>query len=547
MACTIMLMATAQENQRRFRQEEEQNTQRRASLLGLQYLDTRGIVEKAQLISGVLNLDEMHKGRLVPLSDGNENAPLVFGITISTPQPLLTSLRDRFNNRVVRFLMISDSGFKDYMLRYDPPKQVIYQDVKIAKEGDSATIAQVSSTLETVRADDILDYLITQADRLGASDIHLENQQNNVRIRFRVDGALHPIATLTHDKYRVLIGSIASRGNISTASTDAQTGHMQKEIRLSDGSARQLNMRIESVPTIYGQDVVVRLFNFDPKLLNLNYLGLNELQLRNIQEIIAHPHGMVMVVGPTGSGKSTTLYSMINSLNSSDRKILTLEDPVELALPGVSQIPVSTQAGDSFAEKLRAVLRLDPDIVMVGEIRDVDTARTAIQASITGHLVLSTFHASTAAAAFSRIIDMIGQNPIFSSAIRLVIGQRLVRRLDDATKQPYAPDESIKKYISEVLADLPPNISKPDINNLTLYKPGSSQQNPFGYAGRMVIMEQMLVSEQIQVYLRGDLKEVSSEFIEKAAKKQGMVTMLQDGILKACQGVTTIQEINRVI
>src|SRR6185369_15709775 len=186
----------------------------------------------------------------------------------------------------------------------------------------------------------------------------------------------------------------------------------------------------------------------------LDHLGLTEEQRGHINEIIAHPHGMVMVVGPTGSGKSTTLYSMIQTLNRSDRKILTLEDPVELAVPGVSQIPVNTQGGDSFAEKLRAVLRLDPDIVMVGEIRDVDTARTAIQASITGHLALSTFHASTAAAAFSRIIDMIGQNPIFSSAIRLVIGQRLVRRLDDKTKQAYKPDDAVKKYIADALKDL---------------------------------------------------------------------------------------------
>lgn len=540
-------MATAAENQARFRDEEEANAQRRAGLLGLQYLDSRGLAAKAQLSLDVLSKQDMYGGKIVPLSDGSENAPLIFGITVSTPQPLLTQLRDRFNGRVVQYLMISDSGFKEFMARYDPPRKVVYQDVKIADPGDSATIAEVSKTLDTVRSDDILNYLITQADRLGASDIHVENQQNDVRIRLRVDGALHPVASLTHDKYRVLLASIASRGNISTAASDAQTGHMQQEVRNPDGTTRQLNMRIESVPTIFGQDVVVRLFNFDPKLLSLDHLGLSDAQRKNIQDIIDHPHGMVMVVGPTGSGKSTTLYSMINTLNSTDRKILTLEDPVELAVPGISQIPVSTQSGDSFAEKLRAVLRLDPDIVMVGEIRDTDTARTAIQASITGHLVLSTFHASTAAAAFSRIIDMIGQNPVFSSAIRLVVGQRLVRRLDDATKQAYQPDEATRKFIADVLADLPQGVTKPDVNNLTLYKPGASKENPFGYKGRIVVMEQMVINDKIQAYLRGDVKDVNTDIIEKTAKEQGMVTMLQDGILKACQGVTTIEEIGRVI
>ncbi|MCA9341761.1 Flp pilus assembly complex ATPase component TadA, partial [Candidatus Saccharibacteria bacterium] len=179
-----------------------------------------------------------------------------------------------------------------------------------------------------------------------------------------------------------------------------------------------------------------------------------------MDEVISHPHGMVLMVGPTGSGKTTTLYSILQKLNTTERKIITLEDPVEYALDGMSQIPVYTREGDSFAAKLRAVLRLDPDVVMVGEIRDVDTARTALQASITGHLVLSTFHAGSAAEAFTRIIDMIGKNPILVSAIKLIISQRLVRRLDDATKQEYEPDENLKNHIKDVLKDLPEGVEK---------------------------------------------------------------------------------------
>lgn len=533
--------------QSKFREQEEVNTQRRAGLLGLQYLDTRELGKKGPLFKDILTLQEMYNGHLVPLSDGNESTPLIFGITVATPQPLLRQLHDRFQNRVVQFMMMSNVGFDEYMARYNPPKKVIYDNVKIAKEGDSDTITQVSKTLESVPSNDIVNYLFKQADTLNASDIHLENQQNTVRVRFRVDGALHPIANLSQEKYRVLFGAIATRSNISTAATTAQTGHIQQEIKNADGSIRTLNMRIETVPTVFGQDAVIRLFNFDPKLLNLEHLGLTKVQQSSINDIIAHPHGMVMVVGPTGSGKSTTLYSIINALNDPSRKILTLEDPVELTVPGVSQIPVNTQTGDSFAEKLRAVLRLDPDIVMVGEIRDVDTARTAIQAAITGHLVLSTFHASTASAAFSRIIDMIGQNPIFSSAIRLVVGQRLVRRLDDKTKVAYKPDDATKKYLTEVLKDLPSTIKKPDIANLTLYKPGSSADAPFGYKGRLVVMEQLLVTSEIQAFLRGDVENVNPEAIETVAKKAGMATMLQDGILKACQGLTTLEEVNRVI
>lgn len=534
-------------DQNKFRAQDEANTQRRAGLLGLQYLDTRPFSKSGPLFSGILSLEEMYAAHLIPLSDGNQEAPLVFGITVTTPQKLLRELRDRFANRVVQFLMISNLGFEDYMLRYNPPKKVVYGNVKIASEGDSETLEEVSKTLDSVRSDDIVDYLIRQADGLGASDIHLECQKDKIRVRFRVDGTLHPIANITPEKYRVLFGAIASRANISTASTDAQTGHIQQEMKNSDGTIRTLNMRIETVPTVFGQDAVIRLFNFDPHLLGLDNLGLSDSQKNVINDIIAHPHGMVLVVGPTGSGKSTTLYSIINALNNPGRKILTLEDPVELTVPGVSQIPVNTGGGDSFADKLRAVLRLDPDILMVGEIRDVDTARTAIQAAVTGHLVMSTFHASNAAAAFSRIVDMIGQNPIFSSAIRLVIGQRLVRRLDEKTKVAYQPDEATKKYISQILDSLPSSVQKPDVNNLTLYKPGKSAENPFGYKGRMVLMEQMVVSESVQKFLRGDEQNVNAEAIEATAAEGGMVTMLQDGILKACEGFTTIEEVNKVI
>ncbi len=447
-----------------------------------------------------------------------------------------------------KFYLISQSGYKEFMLRFDPPKKIIYDDVQIAKEGDSQTLETVSKTLDTVRTDDILDYLVDQADFLGASDIHIENQRENVRIRFRVDGTLHPVANLTHEKYRILKASLASRANISTAAQAAQSGSMQREIPAREDAPQHfLNMRIETVPSIYGQDVVIRLFNFNEELLSLDNIGVNARERAEIDEIISHPRGLVLMVGPTGSGKSTTLYGIINALNSSDRKILTLEDPVEFRIPGVTQIPINTGSGVTFAENLRAVLRLDPDIVMVGEIRDVDTARTTIQAAITGHLVLSTFHAETAAAAFSRMVDMIGVNPIFSTAIRLVVGQRLVRKLD-ANKEAYTADEATSAWVRDTLSDLPETIEKPDVTGeITLYKPVVSEESPFGYKGRVVLMEQMVVGPQIQKFLRGDVKDTNAEAIEKVAKAEGMVTMLQAGVLRALSGETTLEEVHRVL
>jgi type II secretory ATPase GspE/PulE/Tfp pilus assembly ATPase PilB-like protein len=530
------------------REYDENATKQRAAILGVPYVDTRPIENDLPLTEGILDNEAMYRGRIVPLSAGTDDNPYRFGITTQTPQSLVQSLEREYNERGdnIQFVMISGSGFKAFMNRYDPPKEVIYDDIKIAKEGDSDTLAEVSTTLNSVGTDQVFDFLIDQADKLGASDIHIENQREVIRIRMRIDGALHPVAELEKDRYRVIMGALGSRANISAAADGPQSGHMQKEITTETGT-HLLNLRVETVPTMYGQDAVLRLFNFDESLLQLDRLNIPDRQRKEIDEIVSHPRGMVLMVGPTGSGKSTTLYSMINALNTSDRKILTLEDPIEYGISGISQIPVNTTNGQNFADALRSVLRLDPDVVMVGEIRDQDTARTAIQASITGHLVLSSFHANSTSSAFSRMIDLIGQNPIFSSAIRLVIAQRLVRRLYDETKQEYEPDEATKKWVKEVLSDLPESVEKPDLENFKLWKPVSSNEAPFGYKGRSVIMEQLVVTENIQRFLRGDEDEFHAEIIEKAAKKDGMTTLLQVGVLAALRGETTLEEINRVI
>ncbi len=528
--------------------QDEESTQRRAAILGLPYLDTRDIEGTINLIDDVLSIEDMHKNRIVPLVAGGDSNSWQFGITTQTPQSLLKELADKYATQAqnVTYFLISQAGYRALMDRYDPAVRVTYDDIKIADEGDSATIDQVSQTLNAVGSDEVFDYIISQADRLGASDIHIENQRDGIRIRMRVDGALHPVATLDQDRYRVILGSLASRANLSTASNSPQSGHMQQE--LGEGEARHiLNMRIEMVPTMYGQDAVIRLFNYDESMLNLDRLRIGPDERAEIDEIISHPRGMVLMVGPTGSGKSTTLYSMLNALNTLDRKIITLEDPIEYGVTGISQVPVDTTGGQSFADHLRSVLRLDPDVVMVGEIRDADTAKTAIQASITGHLVLSTFHANNTSAAFSRMIDLIGVNPIFSTAIRLVIAQRLVRKLNDESKEAYEPDEATKQWIRDGLKDLPAHIEKPDLENIQLYKPVATEASPFGYDGRMVIMEQLVVNEEIQKFLRGDVAEVHAEIIEKSARGEGMVTLLEHGILAALAGETTIEEINRVI
>jgi type II secretory ATPase GspE/PulE/Tfp pilus assembly ATPase PilB-like protein len=528
------------------RRDEELSTQRRAQILGLQYADTSQIVNK-QLYKEYLTNEELTNLRVVPLIA--EPHSITFGVTNNTAHQSMTQLQQRFLDQRVNFMLISDTGFREYMKLYNPPPKVEYQDISITSGDNQGLAEQVSATLERVRADDMLAYLVQQAHRLKASDIHLETQRDHVRIRFRIDGVLHAVARLSVEKYRTLISAIASAANVSTAASDAQQGHIAQAVRMADGADVNINVRLETVPAINGMDCVMRLFNMQQDMYTLDRLGLSDHERAIVDDIIAKPSGLVLVVGPTGSGKTTTLYSMLNSLNSEERKIITIEDPVEYQFEGITQISVASKSAQetNFAEKLRATLRLDPDIVMVGEVRDMDTAKTALQASLTGHLVLSTFHASSAAAALTRLMDVVGQNPLFVSAIRLVMAQRLVRRLDEQTKVPYQPDQTVLAGIQSIIDTLPADIERPNLANLQLYKPGKSAENPFGYRGQIALREQFTMTGPMRELLEHPPETLSAQTIEESAIRSGMTTMLQAGILHVLQGETTLEEIYRVV
>ena len=527
------------------RVNEELIAQRRAAVLGMNYIDSSHL--QKQLFRTILSVPELYSFKVVPLVADEHN--IQFGITTTTAQQTINKLRARFTDQRLSFSIISETGFSEYMKLYDPPKKVEYQDISFAGTSNAEKmIHDVSATLDTVRPDDMLAYLVQQAYGLKASDIHLENQRETVRVRFRVDGVLHPVATMSKEKYGHLVAALASAANVSTNAADAQTGHISRSYKLATGEDVTINLRVETIPAVYGMDAVMRLFNIRMELFKMENLGLSPEELSVLQDVTKHPTGMVLAVGPTGSGKTTTLYSVINTLNTPERKIITLEDPVEYNIPGVVQIPVAGQLeGHDFAEKLRAVLRLDPDVVMVGEIRDQDTAKTALQGALTGHLVLSTFHASSASAALTRMLDMVGINPLFANAMHLVMAQRLVRRLDDSSKQAYQPDEALKQQLQSVIDTFPPTIQRPDLNQATLYKAGSSQQNPFGYGGQIALREQLRMTPGVQQILKLPANQISTELLEKKAVEEGMRTMLHDGILKVIQGITTLEEVYRVV
>ncbi len=533
------------------RYDEEQSTLRRARVLGFDYFDTSN--NNKQILTNILTNNEMYRDKIIPLTTSDSN--ILFGITTITSQKTLKSIKDRFLDQRVHFAIISDTGFRDYMKLFDPPKQVIYQDINIHKNTpENSTIAQISEILSQVRATDMLAYLVSQAHRLNASDIHVETEDNNqVQIRFRIDGVLHLIAQLTFEKYRILMSAIASAANLSTASVEPQQGHIAQKVEMLDNTTVDVNVRVETIVTVNGMDIVMRLFNMYQDMYNLDKLGLSNSERKIVDEIIAKPNGLVLVVGPTGSGKTTTLYSMLNSLNNEQRKIITIEDPVEYQFHGISQISVAADSSgteNNFSRQLKAVLRLDPDIIMIGEIRDEDTAYTALQAALTGHLVLATFHAGSAAAALTRLSSVIGQNPLFISAIRLIMAQRLVRKLDDTTKESYHPSPQEIELLNRLVNRLPASVDHPVISQDTvLYRPKSTDENPYGYTGQIAVREQYLMTDQIKQVIANSQKStiVSTDSIEAAAMEASIVSMSGDALLKLLAGQTSLEEINRVL
>ncbi len=523
---------------------EEQTTQRRAVVLGMQYTDTSKINPKT-LYKNLLSNEELSEFKLIPVyATGSQ---INFGVTNITSKKTMQSLRQRFMDQQIAFFLISDSGFREYINLYNPPKKIEYANIRISKTQNSDLISDVSRTLTQVKADDMLAYLVEQAFRLKASDIHLETMTKGARIRLRVHGVLHTVANLDVSKYRQLVSALASSANISTSTTDDQTGHINSDFKMATGEVVNVNLRVETVPAVNGMDAVLRLFNFRSDMMRMDKLGFEDYQEKAIRDIISNPSGLVLIVGPTGSGKTTTLYSILNELNSDERKIITLEDPVEYQIDGVTQIPVNSRKGQNFSEKFKAVLRLDPDVIMVGEIRDTDTAKTALQAALTGHLVLSTYHAKSASAAMTRLLDAIGENPLYASAIRLIQAQRLVRRLDLKTKTPVAIDDPTKEHFRKIIDGINADVDLSFLQNAQMYKPGSSAENPFGFDGQFAIRELLMMTPEMRQLLLKPARELSTEIIQSVAVKNRMLTMKQDGVLRVLKGDTTFSEITRVL
>ncbi len=390
-----------------------------------------------------------------------------------------------------------------------------------------------SAQLEEAPAAQLLDIVMIQAIRDRASDIHLEPDEKALRIRFRIDGFLYEFLTLPKAIHPSLTSRIKVLAEMDIAETrQPQDGNFNVKLE-----HRSLEIRVSTFPTIYGENVVLRLLDQSSPLMKLEDLGFSDEMLHRFKQLLRRPNGIILVTGPTGSGKTTTLYASLNLINSADKNIITIEDPVEYRLALIRQTQVNVKAGLTFAKGLRSILRQDPDVIMVGEIRDLETSEVAIQAALTGHLVLSTLHTNDAPEAVTRLMD-IGVEPyLISSSLIGVLAQRLVRTICPNCKAPYEAEPKLLGELGEPFLQ-----SKEPV---TLYRgKGCKICKQSGYLGRMGIFELFLVNEKIKQLIS---ERASTQRIRETAKEEmGMLSLREDGLLKVLKGMTTLEEVDRV-
>ena len=392
---------------------------------------------------------------------------------------------------------------------------------------------QLEAALEEAPIVKLVQAIMTQAVGDRASDVHIEPTERDVRVRFRVDGVLHDVMHSPKNIQGGLISRLKVMADLNIAEKRVpQDGRISMRV-----GGRTLDLRVATLPTVYGEKIVIRVLDKSQALLRLEDLGFSDDAYKRFSASFSKPYGAILVTGPTGSGKSTTMYATLNILNEEDRNIITVEDPVEYRLDGVNQMQVNPKAGLTFASALRSILRADPDIVLIGEIRDKETATIAIEAALTGHLVLSSLHTNDAASAISRLVEMEVETFLVASAIDCVVAQRLFRVLCERCKEAYKPEHA------ELVAAGYPEWLIPEIE--TLFRPtGCSACSNTGYRGRAGLYEVMPMTEEIQ---RLTVDRASADELRKTAIEQGMMTLRDDGLEKARMGRTSIGEIARVV
>ena len=528
--------------------EKESLTAAQAQQLGLAYIDLSKFPVSAEALRAVPEKIATEKGIVCFYFTPEE---LRVGVIEPTDEvsEFLYQLGERFHATVQPYL-ISVHSLEHVLNLYAnlPVVKPVTKDINITDEELEKygvginSLSTLQESFQKVSITDIVTLIVASALKVGSTDIHVEAEENDVAVRYRIDGVLHEVAKLPKEQWKKFISRLKLLAALKINVTDRpQDGRVT--LKLSSGS---LDVRVSTLPTIHGESVVMRILHSGSKGVTFDELGLRGSAYEVLKKEIERANGMIITTGPTGSGKTTTMYAVMRYLNKPGVKIITLEDPIEIKMEGINQSQVDPSHDYTFAKGLRSILRQDPDICMVGEIRDLETAEIAIQSALTGHLMLSTIHTNSASGAIPRFLSM-GVKPfLLAPALNSVIGQRLVRKICTSCVEEDVLSPEIMEKVKGILAAVPEAERQGiDLQNLHFYKGGGCEAcSGLGYKGRIGIYEIFIMNKEIEGVILSS--KVSEYTIQEIAVKNGMVTMVQDGILKALNKTTSISEVFRV-
>jgi type II secretory ATPase GspE/PulE/Tfp pilus assembly ATPase PilB-like protein len=535
----------------KFKEEEEEDIAKKlADLNGLKYFNLK---IKHPNPEALAEIDKNIALKLKIIAIDKKGNNLIIGAV----NPLNPEVKKFFNSLknkgyIIETGVISLSSFnkaiEDYkFIKKDKPKYT--QILEIDKEKVNEIISKISQKedLDKIIKENInknilsiLDYILAGAIKFESSDIHLEPAEDKAYVKLRIDGILYEVASFDLKFYKIIKNRIKLFSGLFLNITERpQDGRFSISL-----GGKIIDIRVSTIPSSYDETIVMRLLDVEKVLIKLEELGLEDYELKVIDYYIHQPNGLILNTGPTGSGKTTTLYAVLNRIKRKEIKIITIEDPIEYKIEGITQTQVNIAENYTFASGLRSILRQDPDVILVGEIRDKDTAEIAINASLTGHLVLSTLHTNSSLGAVPRLIDLGVDKSLLPPSLRLVIAQRLVRRVCQFCQQEFKPDHNLKNIIKNNLKTIPQEIfSTIDFDNLILIKANGCEKCLFtGYKGRIAIFELLKITPNIEKIIYTNPTE---ESILNEAIKSGFITLQQSGILKAIKKITTLEEVER--
>ncbi|MBU0707893.1 GspE/PulE family protein [Patescibacteria group bacterium] len=529
--------------------EQERKTRVKAMELGLDYISLYSYPISPDILK-VISEEDSRASQAVAFYESKGKLRVGIVNPENTELPRIIEMLSKKQHGGIELYLISPISFTKALEHYKRVVKIkeVVSGVQIGNEEieqyrrEITDFTILDERLKSENVTSVFSMILASAINIGTSDVHIEAEEKSIKVRFRIDGVLQDVASMSKDRWPKIVSRIKLMAKLKmNITTVPQDGRIT--IVLDDD---KIEIRVSTLPTSYGESIVMRLLRSSATGLSFDDLGIRGLAYEHLKHEIKRPNGMIITTGPTGSGKTTTLYAILNLLNSPETKIITLEDPVEYKLEGISQSQIDSSRDYTFGKGLRAILRQDPDIVMVGEMRDSETVETAINAALTGHLVLSTIHTNSAAGTIPRFIAMDAKPFLLAPALNAVMAQRLVRRICENCKTEYKPSDVDMKRVNEIIGVIPEKSEqKIDTSNMKFYKgTGCAKCNNVGLRGRLGLYEVMAMTPAIEkIILSGNISEYT---LQEAAVNDGMVTMVQDGILKALDGITSLDEVFRV-